>query len=1210
MSESKDFGNVAVELGFITEAELRKYLDLQRLLKERGIDEPLEKILVQEEAITSLDARAIAQQIPGKTSNAQQSSTSIKTPITEKRKASTTRREAMQNATTIITPIAEKRESPTNRQGETQALGNQTLSKFGRYQIQKVLGQGGVATVYKVHDPHLDREAALKVLTLGQVANQTQLQRFSLEIKTTAKLQHPGIVTIYETGVENKIPYFVMDYIQGTNLKQYIYRYKPSIQEAISIIKTVATAIGYAHSQGVIHRDLKPENIMMDEEKNPRVMDFGLAKLKDDDTGLSRTGEILGTVKYMSPEQAEGIKDVDERTDVYALGAIFYEILAKQPPFEGKSYLQILNQVINNQPQSLSKINPEIPRDLELICLKALKKKADNRYRNAAKFVEALENFSAGKSTATSKKITKRTTQRVITERRRPVKTTQRMAMKSSRVTQRIALQKKNRRDQNQNQMVAIIVLAILVFILLMILLSSNSSDNYYSEDFNNNSSNARVDSQKNDYKKNNSQTKDKSEKTPQQTAKKEVNLQEEAKEKLAKMQMLPNAFAMWNQLNSFDEKYKDTPSWQVVQHHKRNIEKGLSRELSTGLILLESNRQVPDKFWQSFDDNRHIIEMISQQNVQIKIVMNKLLTTREKLNGKRDTPQQKNLTDENNAVKNTGKATALNEEQHNLYFHSVLTRHLINFQNLDDVLRKIQDPILRQQVKLRFDAFAQSSVNLQRALREALSAMQKISLTLKFNRRASGKITKIKARQFTIQTKKYNYLTISANDMVKILGKKATTLASILAIHFFHENDFAKAKKYWDLADKNTLDYDVWKRNLAYFHELQTNLQLKVRSTPIISKIEQTIPIVVKNIGKQDQSAVTVAIDSLGEFRRKTMADFPKESSKYVALPFTVTKAVEYPVRVTLSIKKKTVKSVKIKLKAERKKYGFYSDAWQKLHYRHNGHEILDMTSPYWMKLSDSKKEDYAKTYQKYYAKSLGKKETKTISIQGTKLNMAFVPPGRFWLGSSDTERGRNVKEIRHKVVISKAFWIQKEEMPQITWQKIAATTPWKGKESVKSGPIYPATYLSFNRIKSDLLTKLGQRFDIPTEAQWEYACRAGSTTAFYWGNSYKRAVVYSWSKSNSKKHPAIVRRKRPNSWGLYDMLGNVAEICRDSVRNYDTEQQIDPFYNPSGNSQRILRGGHYGHQAQQLRSAMRQNVDRSSYSHVTGMRLIMYEE
>lgn len=1185
MSESKDFGNIAVELGFITEQELRKYLDLQRLLKERGIDEPLEKILVQEDAITSLDARAIAQQIPIKLNTQQNVSPSTITPINE-------------NIQT---------QSPTRHNGETQALGAQALTQFGRYQIQKILGQGGAATVYKVYDPHLDREAALKVLTMGQVANKSQLKRFSLEIKTTAKLQHPGIVTIYETGIENKIPYFVMDCIQGINLKQYIYRCKPSIQEAITIIKKVAIAIGYAHTQGVIHRDLKPENIMMDEYNNPRVMDFGLAKLKDDETGLSRTGEIIGTVKYMSPEQAEGVKNIDERTDIYALGAIFYEILVRQPPFEGQSYLQILNQVINNQPTSLCKINPEIPRELEIICLKALRKKVDNRYDSAAEFVEALEDFAAGKKVTTQKKaISKRTTQKVITERRRLTNTNQRVIMNSSRVTQRIAMQKKNRREKKKHQTVTIVV-CVIMFLIFMLLLSSSATTDVSLDNLNSKSENANATN--NNETQHNSNNLNKHE-VVQQNTKKEVSLEEEAKGKLAELSMLKNSFAMWHQLNSFDEKYQNTQAWKVVQQHKNRIEKGLLRELSMGLILLESNRHVPPKFWQSFDSNLSLIRIMAQKNMQIQMATNKLLSIRDRLEAKKGTRNPQQRDEEKQVVDKSKKIVALPEDKHNFYFHVVLPKYIVKFQDIDNELKKINIPDLREQLKLRFDAFKENSQKLQDELYKILQTKPQISVALKYQSNISRKITKTTSQYFVAQGKKYRYLAVATADIVKILGEKAPQFSSILAIHFFYENNFTEAKKYWEFVDKNVPDYEAWKQNLSHFVNIENHLQLQIRSTPIISRIEQTIPIEVRNVSEKDINAVTVTIESPNAFHREKKLNCPAKVTTYVELPFTVAKSIEYKIRVKLSVKEKALQVEKVILKAERKKYGFYSDAWEKLYYRHNGHEIIDMTSPFWMKLSDSKKEDYAKTYQRYYAKFLNKEEQKTISVQGAKINMIFIPPGRFWLGSPQNELGRNVKEVRHKVVISKAFWIQKEEMPQITWQKIAGTTPWSGKEKVRNGPIYPATYVSFDRVKAHLLSKMGENFNLPTEAQWEYACRAGNTDAFFWGSFSKKGIVYSWNKNNSKGRPAIVRRKRPNNWGIHDMLGNVAEICRDGVRNYDEKPQVDPFYHNSDSDQRILRGGHFGHTVQHLRCALRQNISRGSYSHITGVRIIMNEE
>ncbi len=262
--------------------------------------------------------------------------------------------------------------------------------KFGRYQLLKKLGEGGMGIVYKAHDPSMDRIVALKLLRVQKEIAQQQTQRFLQEVKATARLQHPGIVSIFEFD-EYPQPYFTMEYVPGKTLAACIREgiYKP--KRAAIILKTIAEAIGCAHRAGIIHRDLKPGNIMMTQDQNPKVMDFGLAKLEGE-AGLSKTGDIMGTPAYMPPEQAQGRK-VDQRTDIYSLGAIGYEMVTGRPVFQGDSVFNILHQVANQEPTRPIHINANVDVELETILLKCLEKSPSKRYATAQDLVDDLTRY-------------------------------------------------------------------------------------------------------------------------------------------------------------------------------------------------------------------------------------------------------------------------------------------------------------------------------------------------------------------------------------------------------------------------------------------------------------------------------------------------------------------------------------------------------------------------------------------------------------------------------------------------------------------------------------------------------------------------------------------------------------------------------------------------------------------------------------------------
>lgn len=289
----------------------------------------------------------------------------------------------------IQTQISQKQELSSYNQ--TKITYNLNVGdKFGNYLLREKIGQGGMGAVYKAHDPGLDRFVALKVILPGHELTQPQIERFNREAKAIAKIKHPNIVTVYDIG-EFPQNYFTMDFIEGDNLSSQIKAGVFDIEQVLQVCSQIASGLDAAHSKGIVHRDIKPSNIMMDANRVPHLMDFGLAKLEAEEEQITRTGDLLGTPEYMAPEQVDpSYGDVNHRSDIYSLGTILYEMLTGTPPFVGTP-IRILWQKLNEPPKRPSDQNEAVPKELDDIVLKAMAREQDDRYLSALDLKDALE---------------------------------------------------------------------------------------------------------------------------------------------------------------------------------------------------------------------------------------------------------------------------------------------------------------------------------------------------------------------------------------------------------------------------------------------------------------------------------------------------------------------------------------------------------------------------------------------------------------------------------------------------------------------------------------------------------------------------------------------------------------------------------------------------------------------------------------------------
>ena len=267
----------------------------------------------------------------------------------------------------------------------------------GRYEITELIGVGGMADVYKATDVVDNKVVAVKILKKEFAENEEFLRRFRNESKAIALLSHPNIVKVYDVGFSDKLQYIVMEYIDGITLKEYIDNEKVlTWKDSVHFIIQVLRALQHAHDRGIVHRDIKPQNIMLFTDGTIKVMDFGIAKFARDDNGTA-TDQAIGTVHYISPEQARG-DETDEKSDIYSVGVMLYEMLTGQKPFDTDNPISVAVMHMQNTPERPRAINPNIPAGLEEIILRAMEKDAENRYQTASDMIRDIEAFKANTS--------------------------------------------------------------------------------------------------------------------------------------------------------------------------------------------------------------------------------------------------------------------------------------------------------------------------------------------------------------------------------------------------------------------------------------------------------------------------------------------------------------------------------------------------------------------------------------------------------------------------------------------------------------------------------------------------------------------------------------------------------------------------------------------------------------------------------------------
>lgn len=269
-----------------------------------------------------------------------------------------------------------------------------SLKKLGRYELVRVLGKGAMGIVYEGRDPNLDRRVAIKTVKVENLSEEAATEyehRFRTEARSAARLQHPNIVSVYDSDRDGDIAFLVMEYIQGDDLKHHLDKgVRYSLEQSLKMIRDLLSALDYAHKQGIVHRDIKPANLLIEPGGRVKLTDFGVARIQDSGEATRTQGSMVGTLKYMAPEQVQGQK-IDSRADLFSVGVVLYQLLTDKRPFDGDNDFSIIHQIIGHHPPPPSSINARLPAAIDAVVARALAKNRDERFATARDFASALQ---------------------------------------------------------------------------------------------------------------------------------------------------------------------------------------------------------------------------------------------------------------------------------------------------------------------------------------------------------------------------------------------------------------------------------------------------------------------------------------------------------------------------------------------------------------------------------------------------------------------------------------------------------------------------------------------------------------------------------------------------------------------------------------------------------------------------------------------------
>jgi len=1018
---------------------------------------------------------------------------------------------------------------------------------FGRYQVEKLLGRGAMGAVYLARDTQLDRLVALKIPKVAASGSKKLLLRLETEAKSAAKLDHPSLCKVHDAGEINGQCFIAMQYIEGETLKTQLEAKSKSVEESVALIVQLAEGLSEAHALGIIHRDLKPENIMINRRGTPVIMDFGLAKMSTitGNAAVTQAGTILGSPAYMSPEQANGnLKEIDQRSDIYLLGIIFFELLTGQWPFSG-SAMQILGQKSVADPISPINLRPSLPPQLATICCRMIARLNADRYQSLADLIADLKRVDLSHAPATVSHSAVQSIdppmtfpdfapssqfdERLASVAKRPAAS----SVEGARNSIDLLLNKAQGARGWWNDQSPVIRWAIvggsggmlIAFGILLLLPTAQGTRQVAIDGIRVPKKVVAV-----------------SKRLPRKPAQPDTVVEPQPAAQPSSISLARSARQDWPE---------DAPPPAIAP---------FERDQATA----------HQKAWAKYLE----LDVEFTNSIGMKFV---LIPPGEFLMGGRPDEVEAMLALANQAGWEWWTNYIRSEApQHRVY----LTRPI--YLGTHEVTQGQYQKIMGKNPS-HFAATGPGSADI--------AGIDSTHFPVEMVSRSDAaefcaKLSELEKRPPS------NYTSDITMMPPPVTGYRLPTEA---------EWEFAcragTSTIYWCGDPPANLMTADWTRDNS---GLRPHPVGELLPNPFgVYDLHGNVFEWVRDAWDATyyfQFQAQPAVNPSGPFSQGSLCVI-RGGSWFDGTPFcraayrfdreSLVTGNNIGFRVSLP-------AVKTKSVSERNPQQVRTGI------------VRPAKTPALANVPFSS--DQAKAHQQAWASYLGMKVVEQNSVG---IDLVLVPPGKFMMGSPATEAGREVNEVPVSVTLTQPIYFGKTEVTQAQWSAVMGTQPWKAQVYVKEQADCPATYVNWEDSQAfcaKLSSIEGVQYRLPTEAEWEYACRAGTTTRYYFGDDQSQLGQYAWFRFNAAdprdEFAHQVGQLLPNPFGLYDMHGNVWEWCEDWYVDH-----LPGGENPvvsSGGSVRVNRSGGWRRVPEGCRSAFRNQAPQVNRGNINSFRVV----